>query len=115
MEFEIHNYFSKEARNLQIVKEFVIDFMKTATLEDIQKDWLNANVVSRAIAPLQTLKFATCNLKGWPLEKATAIPFFYKFLKTNPIMGDILNVKDDLDTASVAIESFKQAHPEIFG
>ena len=87
VEIEIHNYFSKLARNSQIVRNFVIDYMKTTTLTDIQKNWLNTNIIAKSIYPLQTLKMATCNLKGIPTTKSAALPFFYGWLKTHQLHG----------------------------
>ncbi len=115
VEIEIHNYFSKDARNSQIIRDFVIDYMKTATLNDDQKAWLQTNIIAKSVYPLQTLKMATCKLQGIPTTKSAALPFFYRWLKTHQVHGDMTNISDDMDTSNVAIAAFKKAHPEIFG
>jgi hypothetical protein len=66
IEIEIHSYYSKSARNLFIIKNFLKDYLQNNTVTADQMSWLQNNILCRAVAPLQTIKWATRDFKFFP-------------------------------------------------
>jgi hypothetical protein len=119
-EIEVHCYYNKAARKLEILKKFVSEYFydqgNIDFLSEENKQWLAENINGRSVRPLITMKFATKNIEGFPTttDQKEVLTFFYNFIKQYHVMGGIQNPQDDLDTTTQVIKDFTEAHPELF-
>jgi hypothetical protein len=119
-EIEIHCYHNKEARRLEIIKQFAFQYFVDEGngdfLSEESKQWIQENIHARSVRPLVTMKFATKNIDGFPIttDKQTVFQFFYNFIKQYHVMGGIQNPQDESSSQDQIINDFKAEHPELF-
>ncbi len=118
VEIEVYCYFNKDARNTEIIKTFLQNYIaQTPSLTPDQLTWIQNNWLCRSAYPLQITKWATNDLSSFPNNPATddLMTFFYGWIKTNQVMGPVTgDIADDVDTHDVIITNFKTANPTIF-
>ncbi len=119
-EVEVHCYYNKNARKLEVIKQFVQEYFfdqgNIDFLSEENKQWININIVAKTVRPLLTMKFATKNIEGFPTttDKTTVLQFFYNFIKQYHVMGGIEDPQDEMGTPTEIIKEFTEAHPELF-
>lgn len=107
-EIEIHIFFSKKSRTLEIAQ------ISAGTLEG-DPGWIHNNVMARGLVPLQRFRYATRLVQGLPDPSLSgtkeAVAFFYNWMKSHPIMGYMENMVDDMDTSTDMLDEFKKLIP----
>jgi hypothetical protein len=121
IEIEFANYHNKACRQLEILRDYVKDFLNNNTIPDDKKLWLQNNILSRYARPLQQLIWATKDFSMFKnidlpsVPETVYVPYFYGWVKTHTVMGTIINVQDDMSVTADTIAQFRKEHPDIFG
>ena len=97
IEIGFANYHNKTCRIFEIIKNFVSTYMNNnyQTLTTAQIIYLQNNILSRSVYPLQTMLWATKSFSSVGLSQSMSLTDVYTWIKTNQVMGTISLISDD--------------------